>query len=30
MDIFVPATASIRAKVGDAVRAGETVIAVLH
>jgi phosphatidylserine decarboxylase len=30
MDIFVPATASIRVKVGDAVRAGETVIAVLH
>ena len=30
MDIFLPATASIRVKIGDAVRAGETVIAVLH
>jgi len=30
MDVFLPATASIRVKVGDAVRAGETVIAVLH
>jgi phosphatidylserine decarboxylase len=30
MDVFVPITAEIRAKVGDAVRGGETVIAVLH
>jgi phosphatidylserine decarboxylase len=30
MDVFLPATARIRVKVGDAVRAGETVIAVLH
>ena len=30
MDVFLPETASIRVKVGDAVRAGETVIAVLH
>ena len=30
MDIFVPATARITVKVGDAVRGGETVIAVLH
>jgi len=30
MDIFLPTTASIRVKVGDVVRAGETVIAVLH
>lgn len=30
MDVFLPATASIRVKVGDTVRAGETVIAVLH
>ncbi len=30
MDVFLPATASIRVKVGEAVRAGETVIAVLH
>jgi phosphatidylserine decarboxylase len=30
MDVFLPATASIRVNVGDTVRAGETVIAVLH
>src|SRR4051812_14136980 len=30
MDIFVPATARITVKVGDTVRGGETVIAVLH
>jgi phosphatidylserine decarboxylase len=30
MDIFVPATATILVKVGQAVRGGETVIAVLH
>ena len=30
MDVFVPTTAEIRVKVGDAVRGGETVIAVLH
>ena len=30
MDVFLPATASIRVTVGDRVRAGETVIAVLH
>jgi phosphatidylserine decarboxylase len=30
MDIFLPTTAQIRVKVGDAVRAGETIIAVLH
>jgi phosphatidylserine decarboxylase len=30
MDVFVPANASIRVKVGDKVRGGETVIAVLH
>ena len=30
MDVFVPATAGIRVKVGDTVRGGETVIAVLH
>ena len=30
MDVFVPADAEIRVKVGDAVRGGETVIAVLH
>lgn len=30
MDVFLPATARIRVKVGDAVRAGETVIAVLN
>ena len=30
MDVFVPATATITAKIGDGVRGGETVIAVLH
>jgi phosphatidylserine decarboxylase len=30
MDVFVPASATITVKVGDAVRGGETVIAVLH
>jgi phosphatidylserine decarboxylase len=30
MDIFVPVTATITVKVGNAVRGGETVIAVLH
>jgi phosphatidylserine decarboxylase len=30
MDVFVPMTAEVRAKVGDVVRGGETVIAVLH
>ena len=30
MDVFVPITAEIRVKVGDAVRGGETIIAVLH
>jgi phosphatidylserine decarboxylase len=30
MDIFVPMSATVTAKVGDAVRGGETVIAVLH
>jgi phosphatidylserine decarboxylase len=30
MDIFLPVTATIAVKVGDAVRGGETVIAVLH
>jgi phosphatidylserine decarboxylase len=30
MDVFVPPTAEVRAKVGDSVRGGETVIAVLH
>jgi phosphatidylserine decarboxylase len=30
MDVFLPATAVLRVKVGDAVRGGETVIAVLH
>ena len=30
MDIFVPSTARITVKVGDTVRGGETVIAVLH
>jgi phosphatidylserine decarboxylase len=30
MDVFVPVTAEIRVKVGDAVRGGETLIAVLH
>ncbi len=30
MDVFLPSTAVLRVKVGDAVRGGETVIAVLH
>ena len=30
MDIFLPPTASIRVQVGQMVRGGETVIAVLH
>ncbi len=30
MDVFLPVTASIAVSVGDAVRGGETVIAVLH
>lgn len=30
MDVFLPITAEIRVKVGDAVRGGETLIAVLH
>jgi phosphatidylserine decarboxylase len=30
MDVFVPPTASITVKVGDRVRGGETIIAVLH
>jgi phosphatidylserine decarboxylase len=30
MDIFLPVTATLRVKVGDVVRGGETVIAVLH
>lgn len=30
MDIFVPTTAELQVRVGDAVRGGETVIAVLH
>jgi phosphatidylserine decarboxylase len=30
MDVFVPVTAEIRVKVGDTVRGGETIIAVLH
>ena len=30
MDIFLPITAQIRVKVGDTVRGGETIIAVLH
>jgi phosphatidylserine decarboxylase len=30
MDVFLPTTAEIRVKVGDVVRGGETVIAVLH
>lgn len=30
MDIFLPPSATIRVRVGDAVRGGETVIAVLH
>ncbi|MCC7417244.1 MAG: phosphatidylserine decarboxylase family protein [Acidobacteria bacterium] len=30
MDVFVPVNATLQVKVGDLVRAGETVIAVLH
>ena len=30
MDVFVPLSATITVKVGEAVRGGETVIAVLH
>jgi hypothetical protein len=30
MDVFLPPRATITVKVGDAVRGGETVIAVLH
>ena len=30
MDVFLPTTAEIRVEVGATVRAGETVIAVLH
>jgi phosphatidylserine decarboxylase len=30
MDIFLPMTATIRVKVGDTLRGGETIIAVLH
>jgi phosphatidylserine decarboxylase len=30
MDVFLPATATIAVKVGDVVRGGETVIAMLH
>jgi len=30
MDVFVPADAVIAVKIGDKVRGGETVIAVLH
>jgi phosphatidylserine decarboxylase len=30
MDVFVPLSATLRVNVGDAVRGGETVIAVLH
>ena len=30
MDLFLPATATIMVKVGQMVRGGETVIAVLH
>jgi hypothetical protein len=30
MDVFMPPGTEIRVKVGDVVRAGETVIAVLH
>jgi hypothetical protein len=30
MDIFVPPSADIRVSVGDRLRAGETIIAVLH
>jgi len=30
MDVFLPPSATIRVKVGDVVRGGETVVAVLH
>ena len=30
MDVFLPPSADVRVRVGDVVRAGETVIAVLH
>jgi phosphatidylserine decarboxylase len=30
MDVFLPTSATIAVKIGDAVRGGETVIAVLH
>jgi phosphatidylserine decarboxylase len=30
MDVFVPETATLRVKIGETVRGGETVIAVLH
>ena len=30
MDVFLPLTAELRVKVGDTVRGGETLIAVLH
>jgi phosphatidylserine decarboxylase len=30
MDVFLPTTAEVRVKVGEAVRGGETIIAVLH
>jgi len=30
MDVFLPSNAEIRIKVGDTVRGGETVMAVLH
>jgi phosphatidylserine decarboxylase len=30
MDVFLPRASEIRVQVGDTVRAGETVIAVLH
>jgi phosphatidylserine decarboxylase len=30
MDVFVPPGADLRVRVGDMVRGGETVIAVLH
>ena len=30
MDVFVPPSATIKVKVGDLVRGGETIVAVLH
>jgi phosphatidylserine decarboxylase len=30
MDVFLPVGAELRVKVGDTVRGGETIIAVLH